>query len=83
MPSPNAESHLPGCCADNQQRAAPPCNSSTCMRLPDGETCDECGHRSRCAAVFGLEVEGRTHCDWFPRRFVKSKNKETTEGIEQ
>lgn len=55
-----------GCCVDKA------CNASTCMTLPEGESCGACVHLRRCAAFFGAKPE-RTSCDFFPRRFVRAR----------
>ena len=76
-----------GCCVDRDFAAAHPeatntrgCTPETCMELPDGKTCSNCVHETRCSTVFGLKVDGRTHCDWFPRRFVERTPAPTDEG---
>ena len=38
------------------------------MRLPDGQTCDDCRHSKRCFG-FGFSEPGRTSCDFWPSRF--------------
>ena len=52
-----------GCCIDKA------CKPDTCMELPAGVRCDDCGRFSGCLR-FGVTKTGHTHCDWFPRQFV-------------
>ena len=58
-----------GCCADKS------CTPATCMRLPDGMTCNECLHflgtlveAHSCSRFLNRNL-AETSCDWFPRRF--------------
>lgn len=51
-----------GCCTDKA------CTSSTCMNLPEGQSCGGCAHFKRCVALFQCAPDNTT-CDWFPRRF--------------
>ncbi|HUS81852.1 MAG TPA: hypothetical protein VM013_01175 [Dehalococcoidia bacterium] len=53
-----------GCCVDKK------CTPKTCMDLPEGTTCGDCGHIKRCQLIFG-HVPDDTYCDWFPRRFYR------------
>ena len=39
-----------------------------CMDLPDGKTCADCVHVSRCVMMFGAKPEN-TFCGWEPIRF--------------
>lgn len=39
------------------------------MNLPDGKTCGDCHHFSRCNAIFGHIAEDEV-CDWAPSRFA-------------
>jgi len=39
------------------------------MNLPEGQTCNDCGHFRFCSGFIG-DVSGNTTCDWFPIRFV-------------
>lgn len=39
-------------------------------RLPDGVTCVDCRHGSRCEALFGAVRKRFTSCDFWPSRFV-------------
>jgi hypothetical protein len=39
------------------------------MRLPEGKTCGDCVHCSRCCAIFG-HVPEDTSCDWWPSRYI-------------
>lgn len=58
-----------GCCVDKS------CTTVTCMRLPDGNECDDCSHWRKCVSMFGAEP-GNTYCQFFPRKFrlaVKAK----------
>jgi len=52
-----------GCCADKA------CAPQTCMELPAGQTCGDCGRFGYCKAIVGMTAES-TSCDWFPRRFL-------------
>ncbi len=56
-----------GCCDDRKYGKG--CNVDTCMQLPQGKTCVDCAHLSRCVAIFGHKPED-TYCDFFPRRFL-------------
>lgn len=56
-----------GCCHDSS------CDEKTCMVLPEGKTCGDCVHMSRCKVMFG-HVETDTYCDWFPRKFREAPN---------
>jgi hypothetical protein len=38
------------------------------MALPEGKSCDDCKHASRCFA-FGFSQAGRASCDFWPSRF--------------
>lgn len=59
-----------GCCVDRKYGSPRGCTPATCMVLPEGRTCDECAHNSRCRVVFGFtNLAGRRICDWHPRRF--------------
>lgn len=73
-----------GCCADRRSRdnAAAKgrptdgyrvCDASTCMQLPEGESCSTCAHERRCTTMFGAQSHN-THCQFFPRRFLKRKS---------
>lgn len=55
---------LHGCCVDKA------CTEDTCMRLPDGESCNTCVHRDRCVSMFGASPDN-AWCQFFPRRFRK------------
>jgi hypothetical protein len=55
-----------GCCADKK------CDSLTCMKLPQGDTCGDCRRFKRCEAFLGLTGK-ETSCDWFPRGFLRSQ----------
>lgn len=44
----------------------------SCMCLPEGKTCNDCGHYARCKALGVIRQEPQTSCDWWPIRF---KNK--------
>lgn len=57
----------PGCCVDGS------CTESTCMRLPDGITCEKCFHAKRCLALGWTRLRSR-HCDFFPRRFREGES---------
>lgn len=70
---------LPGCCVDHRYAAREAgrvplpiyCDGNAepkCMRLPDGKTCADCAHLSRCVALFGVRATNTT-CDFHPRRF--------------
>jgi hypothetical protein len=39
------------------------------MRLPDGKTCADCQHGSRCDALFGAVRQRFTSCDFWPSRY--------------
>jgi hypothetical protein len=54
-----------GCCNDKV------CTRDTCMNLPAGETCADCGFFAHCKAMYGMKAKS-TNCDFFPRRFSKS-----------
>lgn len=56
--------YKPGCCIDKS------CNSKTCMRLPQKETCGRCSRFDLCQKFVGVNKDNRV-CDWFPRRFVR------------
>jgi hypothetical protein len=51
-----------GCCADKA------CNDKTCMELPAGKTCGDCGHFRHCEAFYAHKATD-TYCDFYPRRF--------------
>jgi len=79
-----------GCCTDRRSRdkaaaegkstdGYKACNASTCMQLPEGESCSTCVHETRCKTMFGVKPEN-TWCDFFPRRFLKRKE-ETEKGF--
>lgn len=51
-----------GCCVDKE------CNGSTCMKLPDDESCGTCLNHPRCQSLFRCDAT-RTVCDFFPRKF--------------
>jgi len=53
-----------GCCVDGK------CSPHTCMHLPEGKTCGDCVHLSRCLAFGFTRSPERTSCDFYPRRFV-------------
>lgn len=38
------------------------------MDLPEGKTCGDCVHCSRCTAMFG-HIPADESCDWSPSRF--------------
>ena len=38
------------------------------MALPDGKTCNNCVHKSRCFALYGISYSN-TRCDFSPSRF--------------
>jgi hypothetical protein len=40
----------------------------TCMELPAGKTCGDCGYFSHCKPFYGRKSTD-TECDFFPRRF--------------
>lgn len=42
------------------------------MNLPDGSSCADCRHFTRCAALFGHIAEDEV-CDWSPSRFSPMK----------
>lgn len=44
------------------------------MRLPEGKTCADCAHYSRCKAMFGAH-DKRTQCDFHPSRFALAARK--------
>jgi hypothetical protein len=46
------------------------------MKLPEGETCNDCYHFTRCIALFGAK-ETNTTCDWSPSRFNKIMTENT------
>lgn len=63
-----------GCCVDRKEFEAHGsgprgCDPSTCMQLPEGESCNTCAHTHRCCTVFGAKPND-TSCQFFPRRFV-------------
>lgn len=41
------------------------------MNLPPGQTCGDCVHIRRCAAIFGHQANDEV-CDWAPSRFVEA-----------
>ena len=43
------------------------------MRLPEGKTCSDCVHVRRCVDALGCTKPERTSCDFYPNRFVASK----------
>ena len=53
---------MPGCCGNGD------CTETTCMTLPEGETCSDCVHFCRCSWLISCDAT-RTRCDWYPRRF--------------
>jgi|HubBroStandDraft_4_1064222.scaffolds.fasta_scaffold414283_4 hypothetical protein len=59
-----------GCCVDKA------CAAQTCMKLPAGQTCGDCGHFGRCQWLLSRNGS-ETVCDWFPRRFVRFLHKES------
>lgn len=60
-----------GCCRDKKSGCGG-CDESTCMRLPEGETCSSCIRFEHCAAIGCAKPANKT-CDWFPRRFEKKE----------
>lgn len=40
------------------------------MNLPEGKTCADCVHCSRCCAIFGHIPQDQV-CDWYPSRFAE------------
>ncbi|MCK9567431.1 hypothetical protein M0R72_00610 [Candidatus Pacearchaeota archaeon] len=38
-----------GCCVDKKYGKG--CTEETCMQLPKGKTCGDCGHIARCKAM--------------------------------
>lgn len=56
-----------GCCVDKKYGTG--CTPNTCMDLPDGKTCADCAHLSRCLSFGFTSSPERTSCDFFPRRF--------------
>lgn len=71
----------PGCCVDRLYAERNPdhpgaaalrrlgCTPTTCMQLPEGQTCSDCVHVRRCTTLFGAKPDNTT-CDFFPRRFA-------------
>ena len=55
-----------GCCVDKAYGKG--CTDETCMYLPEGTTCGDCAHFSRCKWLISAK-EDHVSCDWFPRRF--------------
>lgn len=41
------------------------------MRLPEGKSCNDCGHLSHCERMYGVNPEN-TGCDFHPVRFINS-----------
>ena len=57
------------------------CDSS--MLLPDGMTCDDCRHVSRCLRL-GVTKRANTNCDFAPSRFLLDLVPEvTTPGLRE
>ena len=54
---------IQGCCIDKTY------TRKTCMNLPDGFTCGDCFHETRCCSIFGHKPSD-TYCDFFPNRFM-------------
>ena len=42
------------------------------MRLPEGKTCGDCIHCTRCTRLFGC-VKYNSVCDWLPSRFAEKE----------
>ncbi len=55
-----------GCCVDKKYGKG--CTPATCMGLPAGKTCGDCGYFGHCRAMYGHKAAD-TYCDFFPRRF--------------
>lgn len=76
-----------GCCVDREYREREAgkgrdvsgfpkgCNTSTCMILPEGQTCRTCVHHDKCTQIFGAKSEN-DYCGFFPRRFRLAHVKE-------
>ena len=47
------------------------------MMTPEGKTCADCFHFSRCSWLLSREGP-ETMCDWHPSRYREPKKKETT-----
>jgi hypothetical protein len=56
-----------GCCTDKA------CTPATCMELPRGKTCCDCGYIGPCTRM-GFTTGTNTSCDFFPRRFKEVKS---------
>lgn len=54
-----------GCCVDKD------CAPTTCMRLPEGESCGTCAHFARCQMLFRSKPDDE-QCDFFPRKFRRT-----------
>jgi hypothetical protein len=52
------------------------------MKLPDGKTCADCAHESRCVKIFGA-ASTDTSCGFFPRRFVDRRNVTPTPAVRE
>ena len=76
-----------GCCVDRLWAERNPthpdteavkrkaCSAETCMSLPDGKTCGDCVHKRRCVTFGFADSETNTSCSFFPRRFVRAREK--------
>jgi hypothetical protein len=62
-----------GCCVDKRYGSPQGCTPETCMQLPDGATCNGCGHVKRCKTFGFTSSTSNTYCSFFPRRFVPAE----------